>query len=149
MKRLLIAVVACAALVSCGSDELAARASRDLSARVAAIQEAVERGDPALAQLLLERLQGAVDRWVADGLLTEERATTINSAADDVVAQLVLLSADATPPESSSPSSTPTVDPGAEDEDDEEGEDHGNSGPGNGEDHDNSGHGNGKDFGDD
>lgn len=147
MRRLVIGLMVCAALASCGGgEELAVRASKDLSGRVSAIQEAVEAGDAALAGLLLERMQGAVDRWVAQGLLTEERATTIRSAAEDVVAELGLLSAEVAPSESPSP--TPTVDPGDDDEDDE---DHDNSGPGNGddEDHDNSGPGNGDDFEDD
>lgn len=139
MKRWMIAVAVCLSLGSCaGGEELAALASEDLNGRVVAIRAAVEQGNPERAQVLVERLQGEVARLVAQGVLTEARATTIESLAEDVLAQLALLSTGA--PASESPSPTPGPEPG---EDDEEGEGHDNSGPGNGGDHGHSGHGGG------
>lgn len=139
MKRPMIAVAACLALMSCGGHgEFAALASKDLNGSVVAIRTAVEDGNPELARTLVQRLQGEVSELVAQGVLTEERATTIQSAADEVLAQLAPLLTE-TPP-SESPSPTPSPEPG---EDDEGAEDHDNSGPGNSEDHGNSGHGGG------
>jgi hypothetical protein len=142
VKGLAIAVAACIALASCGGGEkvAAGSASQDLTERVAAIRAAVEDGDAALAELLLDGLQGAVGDSVAAGLLSEEQATAIHSAAEGVVAELDRLPVGVTPAQSPSP--TPTVNPG-----DEHDEDHDNSGPGNGdeEDDDNSGPGNGDD----
>jgi hypothetical protein len=136
----LIAIGVCFALASCGAGGgIAALASQDLNDRVAAIRAAVEDGNPELAQVLLERLQDEVDRWLAEGVLPESRAAMIQSAAGDVLA---LLPADALVSESPTPSPEPS-------EDGDEGEDHDNSGPGNGEGHGNSGPGHGGDSGKD
>jgi hypothetical protein len=143
VKRILVAMLACVALTSCARGAaLEAQASKELTARVDAIREAVEEGDAARAEVLLTRLHDAVGRLAADGLVSEERAIAIQSAAGDVVGEIALLDAGTT---SVSPTTIPSPTVADPDEGDDE-DDEDNSGPGNGdEDHDNSGPGNGDD----
>jgi hypothetical protein len=142
VKRIVVVLLACVAFASCARGAaLEAQASKELTARVDAIREAVEEGDAARAEVLLTRLHDAVGRLAADGLVTEERAIAIQSAAGDVVGEIALLDAGTTISPTSIPSPT-VADP---DEGDDEG-DEDNSGPGNGDEgHDNSGPGNGDD----
>lgn len=119
MSRLAVVLAVCVTLVGCADTPSITEAAGNLSGRVTAIRQALKDGDVALAGRLLVDLESVVDQLEQDGLLTQEKAAEIQSAAGDVLAQLQLLVSP-----TGSPSASPTEEPG------EEGEDH--SGPGHG-----------------
>jgi hypothetical protein len=105
------------------ADPSATDPSDVLTARVASIRVAVENGNAARAQILLDRLESVVGRLLANDSLSEEQAVAIVTAADDVADALSLIELEAPP--SFSPSPSPDEEP------DDEGpgnsdEDHGN-----------------------
>jgi hypothetical protein len=103
-----------------------------LTARVASIRVAVENGNAARAQLLLDRLESVVGRLLANDSLSEEQAAAIVTAADDVADALSLI--ESGPPPSFSPSASPDEEPSDEehgnDKDKDKGKGKGHDGEG-------------------
>lgn len=97
-------------LGSCGDSqaEISARAQRQLQARLDEVRTAVALADRVGAQSALEDLERSVSQLLEAGQLSEDRGAEILAAAQDVAAQLSLLSEPTTSP---SPDPTETTDP--------------------------------------
>jgi hypothetical protein len=98
-------------LAACGGQaEISARARRQLQARLDEVRTAVAAADPREAQSALRDLERSVSQLLSANQLSEGRATEILAAAQDVAAQLSLLSSPE-PTFSSSPEPTETTTP--------------------------------------
>ena len=124
-------LLAATLLVACGDQaEIAARAQRQLQARVDDVRTAVAATDRAEAQSAIRALERSVSELLAADQLSDGRATEILAAAQDVAAQLSLLSTPEStfsqgpePTETTTP--TPTETPDKPDKPDKD-EDNGN-----------------------
>jgi uncharacterized protein YfaQ (DUF2300 family) len=105
--RIVLAIaVTTLTLAACGGDvDVAPRAERELQSQLDQIKAAVAVADRADARSALRELERSVGDLVSAGLVSEARAAEILSAAEDVAAQLSLLSV---PSSSPSPSPEPT-----------------------------------------
>jgi hypothetical protein len=98
-------------LAACGGQaEISARARRQLQARLDEVRTAVAAADPREAQSALRDLERSVSQLLSANQLSEGRATEILAAAQDVAAQLSLLSSPE-PTFSSGPEPTETTTP--------------------------------------
>jgi hypothetical protein len=98
-------------LAACGGQaEISARARRQLQARLDEVRMAVAAADPREAQSAVRDLERSVSQLLSANQLSEGRATEILAAAQDVAAQLSLLSSPE-PTFSSSPEPTETTTP--------------------------------------
>jgi hypothetical protein len=98
-------------LAACGGQaEISARARRQLQARLDEVRTAVAAADRREAQLALRDLERSVSQLLSANQLSEGRATEILAAAQDVAAQLSLLSSPE-PTFSSGPEPTETTTP--------------------------------------
>lgn len=123
MRALLPLGLSITLLAASCADPSATDPSDLLTARVATIRVAVENGNADRARILLDRLENAVGRLLANDGLTEEQAEEIVSAAEGVADALFLIE-----PETS-PSSAPSPSPDEGSDDEEQGndeEEHGN-----------------------
>jgi outer membrane biosynthesis protein TonB len=138
-----LALLAVTLMVACGDQaEISARARRQLQARLEEVRTAVAAADRLDAQSALRDLERSVSQLLAADQLSDARATEILAAAQDVAAQLSLLSSPE-PTFSSSPEPTETTTPTPtekpdkpdkpdKDEDKDEGKGKGNGGEGHG-----------------
>jgi hypothetical protein len=98
-------------LAACGGQaEISARARRQLQARLDEVRTAVAAADRREAQSALRDLERSVSQLLSANQLSEGRATEILAAAQDVAAQLSLLSSPE-PTFSSGPEPTETTTP--------------------------------------
>jgi hypothetical protein len=98
-------------LAACGGQaEISARARRQLQARLDEVRTAVAAADRREAQSALRDIERSVSQLLSANQLSEGRATEILAAAQDVAAQLSLLSSPE-PTFSSSPEPTETTTP--------------------------------------
>ena len=119
MRRLRPLGLSIALLTASCANPSATDPSASLTARVASIRAAVENGNVDRARILLDRLESAVGRLLANDALTEEQAVEIVSAAEDVADALFLFEPQV------SPSSTPTSSPSPSQDDEGDGNDEG------------------------
>jgi len=105
--------------------ELSSTVSADMQNAVVSIAESAATGDATGALQHLDALQQQLDAALADGSVSEARASAIQSALDVVRADLQ------SPAPIVEPSTEPTADPGTTDDDDDDSS-NGNEGNGNG-----------------
>ena len=142
LTSLAAAIALSAALTACATTtpEIESGTSTEMQTTIVSIAESAAAGDPTTALTQLDALQQQLEAAIADGSVSMERATAIQTRIDVVRADLQPAPAPTVEPAPVEPApETPVDDGGDDDGDDGGGND--NSGPGNNNGNGNSGKG--------